>query len=68
MALVITITELSLDLLRRFLLQVGLECKRDAARHRLQPFPFTLQTNFEYTRGRKSEIGLLHMERLDFMD
>ncbi len=57
-----------LDLLRRFLLQVGLECQRDAARHRLQPLPLTFQSNLEYTRGRKSEIGLLHMERLDFMD
>ena len=29
------ITDLSLDLLRRPLLQVGLECQRDDARHRL---------------------------------
>ena len=29
------ITDLSLDLLRRPLLQVGLECQWDAARHRL---------------------------------
>ena len=62
------ITDLSLDLLRRFLLQVGLECQRDAARHRLQPLPLTFQSNLEYTRSRKSEMDLLYVERLDFMD